>query len=222
MLRGDLAAAVETLKTGIAHDDRIGNAGSAATKRAMLATALADMGQAEQARAELQAILGDSGAGRAVPAAMVSLQLGDTAIASSIAEVLGSKLQPQSRAYGLMIEGLLALDAGDAVSAIDKLRAAIGMADLWLIRFQLGKAYLEADFSAESMDEFQTCYDRIGEATALFLDDRPTWRYTATLPYWFARAEEELGMGHAAKDKYGTFLRIRPTGPLADDARSRL
>lgn len=222
MLRGDFAAAVETLKTGIAHDDRIGNTRSAATKRAMLAAALADLGLAEQARAELQAILEDSGAERAVPAAMVSLQLGDTATASRIAEVLGSKLRPQSRAYGLMIEGLLALEAGDAVAAIDKLRAAIGMSDLWLIRFHLGRAYLEAGFAAESMDEFQICYDRIGEATALFLEDRPSWRYTATLPYWFGRAEEKLGMGHAAKDKYRTFLRIRPSGPLADDARGRL
>ncbi|MGB5257244.1 MAG: tetratricopeptide repeat protein [Woeseiaceae bacterium] len=222
MLRGDYAAAIETLTAGIAHDDGISNARSASTKRAMLAAALAATGDAENAKRALQPILADTGVGRAVPAALVSLQIGDVETASTISEALGSKLQPQSRAYGLMIEGLLALNDGEPVAAIDKLRAAIDMSDLWLIRFQLGKAYLEAGFSAESMDEFQNCYDRIGEATGLFLDDRPTWRYTATLPYWYARAEEGLGMGHAAKDKYRTFLRIRPNGPLADDARSRL
>lgn len=222
MLRGDYAAAVETLRTGIAHDENISNTRSAATKRTMLAAALAATGDVEQAKTALQPILGDTGAGRAVPAALISLQLGDTATASSIAEALGGRLQPQSRAYGLMIEGMLELEAGEPVAAIDKLRAAIERSDLWLVRFQLGKAYLEAGFAAESMDEFQICYDRIGEATALFLDDRPTWRYTATLPYWFGRAEESLGMGHSAKDKYRTFLRIRPNGPLAEDARGRL
>ena len=90
------------------------------------------------------------------------------------------------------------------------------------MRFQLGQAYLEAGFAAEAMDEFQICQDRIGEASALFLDDRPTWRYSATLPYWFGRAEQELGMAHSAKEKYRLFLQLRPEGPLADDARGRL
>jgi tetratricopeptide (TPR) repeat protein len=222
MLRGDYAAAIETLTAGIAHDESISNARSAATKRAMLAEAHAATAETEQAKAALQPLLQDTGASRAVPAALVSLEIGDTATAASIAEALGAKLQPQSRAYSLMIEGMLALKGGETVAAIDKLRAAIEMSDLWLVRFQLGKAYFEAGFSAEAMDELQICYDRIGEATSLFLDDRPSWRYTATLPYWFARAEETLGMGQAAKDKYDTFLRIRPTGPLADDARGRL
>ena len=222
MLSGDYAAEIGTLTAGIAHDEAISNTRSAATKRVMLADALAASGDVQQAKAELQAVLDDSGAGRAVPAAMVSLEIGDTATASEIAAALGGKLQPQSRAYAMMIEGMLAMSAEETIAAIDKLRAALEMSDLWLIRFQLGKAYLAADFSAEAMDELQICYDRIGEATALFLDDRPTWRYTATLPYWFARAEEGLGMGHAAKDKYRAFLRIRPNGPLAEDASGRL
>ncbi|MGI9233211.1 MAG: tetratricopeptide repeat protein [Woeseiaceae bacterium] len=222
MLRGDFTAAVESLTAGIAHDDGISNARSAATKRAMLAEALAVTGDSKQAKVALQPLLQDTGAGRAVPAALVSLQIGDTATAASIAEALGAKLQSQSRAYSLMIEGMLKLRDGEAVAAIDKLRAAIDMADLWLVRFQLGKAYLEADFSAEAMDEFQICYDRVGDATSLFLDDRPTWRYTATLPYWFGRAEEALGMDQAAKDKYDAFLRVRSSGPLAEDARGRL
>jgi len=222
MLRGDFPAAVATLKKGIAHDENISHTRSAATKQVMLAASLAATGDAAKAKSALRFVMEDDSAGRAVPAALISLQLGDTIIASGIAESLGGNGQLQSRAYALMIEGMLELKAGEPVAAIDKLRAAIDMADLWLIRFQLGKAYLEAGFSAESMDEFQTCYDRIGEATALFLDDRPTWRYTATLPYWFGRAEESLGMGHAAKDKYRTFLRIRPNGVLSEDARERL
>lgn len=222
MLRGNHAAAIDTLQTGIADDEETGNAGSLATKQVMLADALASAGEARKAAVALSYVLQDGGLGRAVPAALVSLQLGDKETAERIAESLGSKLQPQSRAYGLMIAGMLELAAGRQVAAIDNLRAAIEMSDLWLIRFQLGIAYLEAGFSAEALDEFQICYDRIGEATSLFLDDRPTWRYTATLPYWFGRAEEKLGMAHAAKEKYRTFLQTRPAGPLAEFARGRL
>ena len=222
MLRGDYTAAILTLQTGIADDMETGNAGSLATKQVMLADALASSGDAKKATTALTPVLQDGGLGRAVPTALVSLQLGDTETAKRIAKAFASKLQPQSRAYGLMIEGMLELEAGKTVAAIDKLTAAIEMSDLWLIRFQLGIAYFDAGFAAEALDEFQHCYDRIGEATSLFLDDRPTWRYTATLPYWFGRAEEKLGMAHAAKEKYRTFLQTRPTGPLAEFARGRL
>lgn len=222
LLRGDYAAAIKTLRAGIAHDEETGNTGSLATGRVMLADAFAASGDADSAKATLGPVLQDSGLGRAVPVALVSLELGDTQTATRVAESLASKLQPQSRAYGLMIGGMLELKVGKQVAAIDKLRAAIEMSDLWLVRFQLGKAYLEAGFSAESIAEFQICYDRIGDATALFLDDRPTWRYTATLPYWFGRAEEGLGMAESAKEKYQVFLQTQPEGPLAEDAKGRL
>ena len=67
------------------------------------------------------------------------------------------------------------------------------------------------------------CSDRRGEATALFLDDMPTYRYLATLPYWTARAEQGLGMQSASMQGFEQFLTLRPVGgPLADDARQRL
>ena len=221
MLRGDYEAAIETLRAGIAHDYATGNARSQATKQVMIASAFAARGAEVGTREALLAVE-EGGLGREVPAAFASLAIGDTVTARGIADALGGKLQSQSRAYGRMIEGLLQLESGDKVTAIDSLRAALGLADLWLIRFELGRAYLDAGFAAEAMDELQTCQARIGEATSLFLDDRPTWRYTATLPYWMGRAEEALGMAHAAKEKYRLFLQVRPEGPLADDARGRL
>ena len=221
ILRGDHTAAIETLRQGIAHDEASGNARSLATKQVMVAAAFAALGD-ETATKDALLVVEEGGLGREVPAALASLAIGDRETAKGIAEAQSSKLQSHSRAYGRMIEGLLELQAGDKVAAIDSLRAAIEFADLWLIRFELGKAYLEAGFAAEAMDELQICNARIGEATSLFLDDRPTWRYTATLPYWFGRAEEALGMAHAAKEKYLIFLQSRPEGPLADDARGRL
>lgn len=222
MLSGRYAAAIETLRDGIAFDEETGNAGSLATKQIMLAAALAADNATEGAVKDVLADIETPGLEREVPAALLSLLIDDTETAAGIAESLGSKLQLQSRAYALMIRGLLDMRTGNNVAAIDKLRAALQLADLWLIRFHLGKAYLEAGFAAEAMDEFQICYARIGAATSLFLDDRPTWRYTATLPYWFGRAQDALGMERAAKERYRTFLQIRTEGPLAEDARARL
>ena len=94
---------------------------------------------------------------------------------------------------------------------------------MWLLRFYLGKAYLRAGFFAEALDEFTACINRKGEASAIFLDDLPTYRYMAVLPYWLGRAQEELGMPEAARENYAAFIAGRPEGePLADDARQRL
>jgi len=221
ILRGDYAGAIATLRTGIAHDEETGNARTLATKQVMLADAFSAMGDKESTLAALLAVE-EGGLGREVPAAFVSLSIGDTETAMNIANSLGEKLQSQSRAYGLMIHGMINSAAGNHLAAIDNFRAGIERSDLWLIRFQLGRAYLEGGFAAEATGEFQICQDRIGEATSLFLDDRPTWRYTATLPYWSGRADEALGMAHAAKEKFQRFLQMRPDDPLAEDAKGRL
>ena len=55
-------------------------------------------------------------------------------------------------------------------------------------------------------------------------DDLPSFRYTATLPYWLGRAKEELGMKALAVDHYKAFLALRPNSPkdaLVADARKR-
>ena len=154
-----------------------------------------------------------------------SLQLGDTTTASNIAETLGSKLQPNSRAYALMIEGMLALRADEQVAAIAKLRSAVEMSDFWLIRFQLGIVYLEAGKVAEALSEFDLCEERLAETTSLFLNDFPTWRYSVTLNYWKARAHEAIDMRAPAVKGYQAFLALRPDptdDPLAADARRRI
>jgi len=65
--------------------------------------------------------------------------------------------------------------------------------------------------------------DRQGEATAIFFDEFPTYRYVATLPYWLGRAQAGLGMTQDARDNFNLFLARRPYGgPLAEDARQQL
>jgi len=65
--------------------------------------------------------------------------------------------------------------------------------------------------------------DRQGEATAIFFDEFPTYRYVATLPYWLGRAQAGLGMTDAATENFNLFLSQRAADdPLANDARQRL
>ena len=100
---------------------------------------------------------------------------------------------------------------------------AISLADLWLLRFSLGKAYLAAGYYAEALDEFQKCKDRQGEVTAIFLDDLPTFRHVVPLDYWLGRAQAELGMGESARENINRFIELRPNGgALVDDANQRL
>ena len=77
----------------------------------------------------------------------------------------------------------------------------------------------------EALSELGACEKRRGEATAIFLDDSPTLRYQATLPYWLARAQEGVGQEAAARNNYRAFLSIRgadaPDDPLVVDARRR-
>ena len=102
--------------------------------------------------------------------------------------------------------------------AVEAFSGAVKLADLWLARFALGVAYVQADHYAEGLRELEACQNRRGEASAVFLDDVPTFRYLAVLPYWLARAQEGAGQKPAAAENYKKFLSLRPTTPK-DSAR---
>jgi tetratricopeptide (TPR) repeat protein len=224
LLAGNFGTARTLLGDGIASDEEVGNIFGRAVKHVALAEALLAQGAAEDAvaAAERGVDLISTDA-TLVPAALVYLAAGYTDEALAIATLLGNKLSPQSRAYAGLIEGLVALESGDQMAAIENMTMAAENADLWLVRFYLGRAYFEAGYFVEALDEFTVAENRHGEAMALFLDDLPTYRYVATLPYWQGRAQSELGMTDAASESFNAFLARRPTGgPLADDARQRL
>lgn len=130
--------------------------------------------------------------GQLIPAAEIYVKLGDSDAARTIADQLGSQLRPQARAYGRLINGMIALEDRQYVAAIDELKAALDFADLWIVRFYLGQAYLAAGYPAEASSEFDAAYQRRSEAMAMFFDDVPTWRYTAALAAWSDRAREAL------------------------------
>jgi hypothetical protein len=96
--------------------------------------------------------------------------------------------------------------------------------DLWLGRFILGRAYLEAgpEHAAEAIDEFNKCYARRGEVLDVFFADSPTTRYLPPLYYWLGLAYQDK----ASSAKWlGQYVKVRgeaPQDPFLADARRRL
>jgi tetratricopeptide (TPR) repeat protein len=225
MYAGEFDKARALFTEGIASAQDAGSSYFEATTRIGLSEALLRGGADDAAVAAslLEALDTSGGLSRQVPAALMYVEIGDVQSARLIEEALSKVLQPQSRAYATLINGVIALRDGDTVTAIDSISAGIELADLWLLRFYRGIAYLGAGYGAEALDEFTACYERRGEASAVFLDDLPTYRDAATLPYWKGRAQQAIGMAHDARQSFMTFIAARPEGDaLAEDARERM
>ena len=159
-------------------------------------------------------------------AAFVLIRANRRADAQKIADEFGGQFQPRKRAYGAIIEGEIARAAGRFIEARDAFHRARKLADLWLGRYLLGVTYVEGADYRSAQAELELAGKRRGEATAVFLDDVPSFRYLAPLPYWLGRAQEGLDKASpAAAENYRTFLALRPEGArdaLAADARKRL
>ncbi|HSL22933.1 MAG TPA: protein kinase [Vicinamibacterales bacterium] len=223
MYAGRYAEAVTTLEAGIAHDRQIKNAAGLAAKQVALAEAFEALRDAKRAiEAAAEALAAGRDTETVVPAGRVLLRHGRVAEATALSEELSSRLQSRPRAYGKLLEGETALRDRRISDGVTALLAARQHGDLWLPRFVLGTAYVNAGHYAEALSELDTASKRRGEATAIFLDDVPTFRYLATLPYWLARAQEGLGMREGASANYKAYLKLRPGDALAADALERL
>jgi eukaryotic-like serine/threonine-protein kinase len=225
MYGGRLTDAETELKRGIAADEKAGNQEPAAVKLVALGEVYEATGRAALAAAAAERasrMAKDEAA--LVPAGRLLARLGRSAEAMAIGNQLSGRLEPQSRAHGKVVEANVAMHAGRWADAIDGFRAALKFADLWIARNDMGIAYVRAGHEAEALPELEACVKRRGEATALFLDDTPTFRALAALPYWLGRAQEGIGQQAAALASYSTFLKAREaasTDPLVADARRR-
>jgi eukaryotic-like serine/threonine-protein kinase len=227
MYEGRFSEAIDLLKTGIASDEAASNRTARAAKLAVLAEAqLADRQTAQavdSARKALEAAQSREDA-TLVPAAFVLLNANLARDARAIADELGQQFQPRSRAYGEMIHAEIARAAGRRPESADALGRARKLADLWLGRYLMGVINVEAGRFENAQPDLELCLKRKGEATALFLNDVPTFRYLAPLQYWLARAQDGRKQATAA-DSYRAFLALRPGAskdPLAADAQKRL
>ena len=223
---GRLDAAATELKSGMAADLANTSTTAAALKQIVLAEKeLASGRRAQAVDAAHEALKMTRQLATIVPAARVLLRAGKVAEAKALAAGLEGQLQKQSRAYGKILLAEIALEDKKTNEAVDLLVEARKFADVWLGRFDLGVAYIQAGAFAEALPELEACEKRRGEATALFFDDNPTVRYLATLPYWLGRAQEGLNMSAPAKAHYDAFLALKKDAaadPLVQDARRRI
>jgi serine/threonine protein kinase/tetratricopeptide (TPR) repeat protein len=226
MFQGRAKDALDLLTAGVRADEETKAAAGASLKRLAIAEAYEMEGNLPAAVSAASTALAASKAEPVlVPAGRIFAAARRQREIDAIVKVLSNQFEPQKRAYGRIVDALDYLSRERYVDAADSLKEAIRFADIWLARFYLGVAYEMAGRHGEAISELEICFKRRGEATALFLDELPTYRYLAPLPYWRARAQEGLGQTAQAKANYEVFLaqKIGPTkDPMVSDARQRL
>ncbi len=158
------------------------------------------------------------------PAGLAIIAAGQPALASELAADLDNRLENEPRLYGALLRGEVALAAGRARAALNAFEDAQKLGDSWMGRLSQGRAYLALNAFTEAAAEFDRCLTRRGEATAVFLDDLPSYHVFAPVYYYLGRADEGLKSASAA-DRYKTFLAIKENGDeqgLVADARRRV
>ena len=214
------------LVAGAASDE----AGKLVAPRALKLIALAEVAQASgKSASDVSALVSQATAlstadAVLLPAARMLIDAGRADTAAPLIASLEKQVRKRGRALAAVAKAESALAAKKPVEAIDMLTAARALADLWLVRYTLGRAYVEAGRHAEAVAELEECQKRIGEASDVFLDDWPTFRYTVPLKYWLGRAQEGLGLTDSAAKNYEAYLSSRGSvagDALATDARKR-
>jgi tetratricopeptide (TPR) repeat protein/predicted Ser/Thr protein kinase len=225
LYQGRAADAAAILEKAVAADEQNKNPDAAAVKWTTLAQTYLVLDRSGPARAALQHALADSKETSVLFwASRIAETLGEDSKALQISKQLFSRLEPDARAYAKLIQGELELKHRKVPEAVALFKESQRIADTWLGRFDLGLAYLEAGAYAEADSELETCLKRRGEATALFLDESPTYHLFPPVYYYLGRAQEGL-KSPAAAGSYKTFLAMKEKSdkdPLVADARRRL
>lgn len=198
---------------------------SKATLSLLLAEAKLASGKAFDAAADAKSALAhDNGAISQFAAGRIYVEAGQYALVQAINSQLSGRLDADSQAYGKLLEGEMSLKRGDARHAIALFLEAQKFSDTWIGRLDLGRAYIEAGAFIDADSELENCLKRGGEASAIYLDDVPTFRRLPPVYYYLGRAQEGL-KSTAATESYKTFLAIKQKGDeggLVKDAQHRL
>jgi tetratricopeptide (TPR) repeat protein len=228
MYEGRWADAEKLLTEGIGADAKSNSRTGQAAKLLMRAELRATLNQMPQAIGDVESALELSKEHSVLlQAALIYIRANRHGEAQAIAQELSKQFQRRGRAYGEIAQGELARAAGSYVEAAEALTRSEGLADLWLGRFSLARVYIEAGQFPLAQAALQVAEQRRLEASAVFLDDIPSYRYLATLPYWTARIQEGTNPASAAAaENYRKFLALRPdaaaSDALAADARKRV
>jgi len=225
LYEGRAVEAIQILDKGIAADLKNKNLDGAGTKYAALSPAHLLQGHTAKASiAADEAVASGPTNGTLFWAARLYLGANDENKALSLVRRLAAQLEPDPQAYAKLLEGEMALKHHKPQDALKLFQEARQTADTWLGRFDLGQAYLDAGAFAEADSEIEMCLKRRGEATALFLDEVPTYHLFPPLYYYLGRAQEGL-KSPAAAESYRNFLAVKDKAdhdPLVADARRRL
>ena len=225
MYLGRYERAGAELETGAASDD----AGKLVAPRALKLIALAEAAAASgKSPAEVLKLVSEAVALSSADAVLrargrLSMAAGRADTAAGYAATLEKQVRKRSRALSAVIRAEMSLASKKPLEAIDILTAARSLADLWLVRYTLGRAYVEQGRFAEAVAELDECQKRIGETADVFLDDWPTFRYSVPLKYWLGRAQEGLGIKDARREELPGVSRpaIAGAGRRACDGRTQ-
>ena len=226
LAEGRASEAVVLLQAGIKADEAEQNLAGVQAKQVVLADAFGMQGNINAAVAAARRALavGKSEA-QILPAVRWLIAAKELKAAELLGAELDGSLEARTRAYGRIVASQIALARGKRVEAVDAMRAGLELADLWLVRYHLGQAYLAAGAPAEAFSEFEACMKRRGEGYAVFLDDVPTARAVAPVNYWMGRAREGMGLRSQAAAEYRTYIAGRAKDspePLLKDAITRM
>jgi serine/threonine protein kinase/Flp pilus assembly protein TadD len=224
LYQGRDADAITLLERGIAADVIAKDSGSAGSKSIALAQAYLANGEKSKAVAAAdQAIKLDSEETVLMAAGAVYVECGELAKASKLASQLSARIEPDPQIYSQLLQGSISLKRGQIKEAVQAFEKAQEISNTWLGHFYLGKAYLQNGSFTEADSEFELCLKRRGEASAVFLDDVPTFRLLPPVYYYLGRAQEGL-KSPAAIETYRTFLKMQPDAndELAADTRRRV
>lgn len=224
LLRGrlaDAAGALEPLLT-----EKLPTVPHARIHTTLAAVRLAQGRSADAARLAEEALRISQDAIIRLEAGRILLAADRAPRARQLATALDQALATEARALGLALTGEIHLVASnDARAAIGALQQSLKLADAWQTRYLLGRAYLAAGQFAEATSEFDACIDRKGEATAVHLDDVPTWRMIAPVYYYQGVARAALKSATGATEAFRTFVAFKDSSDqtaLVNDARKRL
>jgi tetratricopeptide (TPR) repeat protein/tRNA A-37 threonylcarbamoyl transferase component Bud32 len=222
---GRFAEAIRILEQGAEADRAAGSPDRAAAKLAAIAHAELERGRkAEAVAAAAKALATSETTKIRFLSGDIYARAGEAEATRVIAKKLADELPAEPRAYAKVLEGELALTAGEPRQAITLLGEANGLLDTWIGRLALARAYLEAGAFPQADSELDRCMARRGEALALFLDEEPTFGFYPPLEYYRGRVREGLGTAGFA-DSYRRYLDLRGAAgedPLLPEVRRRI
>jgi serine/threonine protein kinase/tetratricopeptide (TPR) repeat protein len=225
LYEGRFRDGIQILEKAAAGDLAQKDVDAAADKYLMLSYADLLLGEKQAAVTAAERALADSRSTKTqFLAARTFVEAGEAAKVRKLAASLASEVHAEPQAYAKLILGEAALKNRNPNQAIQLFSEAKDLLDTWIGRFDLGRAYLDAEAFGEADSEFDRCIKRRGEALELFMDNMPTYSYLPPVYYYQGRDREGL-KSRGFADSYRTYLSIRGQSTedlLVREIRSRL